>query len=191
MTEITIFGKGNMGKAIGGNFADGGNAVTYLGHSDRPETLGDIVVLAVPYPALKDIAEKYVAQLVGKIVIDITNPVNFDTFDSLTVPTDSSAAQELAQLLPDAKIVKGFNTNFASTLLSKKIGDAQTTTVLLASDHDAAKETIAQALSGSNLAVVDAGSLKRAKELEEIGFFQMTLAASEKISWNGGFTLLK
>jgi predicted dinucleotide-binding enzyme len=36
---------------------------------------------------------------------------------------------------------------------------------------------------------VDAGGLKRARELEAIGFLQLTLAAGEKTSWTGGFTL--
>jgi len=43
------------------------------------------------------------------------------------------------------------------------------------------------ALDGSGLKVMDSGKLKRARELEAFGFLQMILAASEKISWNGGF----
>ena len=43
------------------------------------------------------------------------------------------------------------------------------------------------ALDGSGLAFIDAGSLKRARELEAMGFLQIALAVSEKISWTGGF----
>jgi predicted dinucleotide-binding enzyme len=39
------------------------------------------------------------------------------------------------------------------------------------------------------MATLDAGSLKRARELESVGFLQLTLAGSEKISWDGGFGL--
>ena len=38
---------------------------------------------------------------------------------------------------------------------------------------------------------VDAGSLKRARELEAIGFLQLTLAAGEKIGWTAGFALVR
>jgi 8-hydroxy-5-deazaflavin:NADPH oxidoreductase len=53
------------------------------------------------------------------------------------------------------------------------------------------KETIIKALENSGLSLLDAGSLKRARELEAIGFLQITLAASEKISWDGGFGIFK
>jgi predicted dinucleotide-binding enzyme len=59
----------------------------------KPVT-GEIVVLAVPYPALADVLATRGGQLAGKVVVDITNPLNFKTFDSLTVPAGSSAAAE-------------------------------------------------------------------------------------------------
>lgn len=92
--EITIFGKGNMGKAIGGNFEKAGQKVTYGGR-DFKGALGDMVVLAVPYGAVDGILSAHKEELAGKVVVDITNPVNFDTFDGLVVPADSSAAAEI------------------------------------------------------------------------------------------------
>lgn len=174
--EITIFGKGNMGQAIGKNFAEAGNNVQYYGSKDTAQQLGDIVVMAVPYPALAALAKQYQAELAGKIVVDITNPLNFETWDELVVPADSSAAQQLQELLPESKVLKAFNTNFAATLQSGKIGD----------DEDA-KETFKSALASSALQVLNAGKLKRAREMEATGFLQMTLAASEQIGWDGGF----
>ena len=187
MTNITIFGKGNMGTAIGNNFKDAGNQVNYIDAGDAVENIGEIVVLAVPYQVAMGIAKANKAALAGKTVIDITNPLNFDTWDELVVPADSSAAAQIAAELPESKVVKGFNTTFAGTLAAKKIGGSHTTTVQLASDFDDAKQAIIDALDGSGLKVMDSGKLKRARELEAFGFLQMTLAASEKISWNGGF----
>ena len=184
--KVTIFGKGNMGKAIGKNFELAGNQVEYFGSGDKAENLGDLVIMAVPFGALESIANQYKDELKGKIVIDISNPLNFDTWDELVVPADSSAAQLLQSWLPDSKVVKGFNTTFAATLQSGKIGDLPTT-VLLAGDDQEAKGTIKEALAGSPLRVFDAGALKRARELEATGFLQMTLAASEQIGWTGGF----
>ena len=64
------------------------------------------------------------------------------------------------------------------------------TTVLLASDYADAKAKIEEVLSGSDLRVKDAGSLKRARELEAMGFLQISLAAREQASWTGGFAVL-
>ena len=58
MATITIFGKGNMGSAIGGNFETAGNVVSYIGSGESSDQLGDIVVLAVPYSALSSIVEE-------------------------------------------------------------------------------------------------------------------------------------
>lgn len=187
--EITIFGKGNMGQAIGKNFADAGNDVQYYGSKDTAERLGDIVIMAVPYPALAALAKQYQTKLAGKIVVDITNPLNFETFDELVVPADSSAAQQLQKLLPASTVLKAFNTTFAATLQSGKIGNLPTT-VLVAGDDEDAKETFKAALADSALRVLDAGKLKRARELESLGFLQLTLAASEKIGWDGGFGIV-
>lgn len=184
--EITIFGKGNMGQAIGKNFAEAGNNVQYYGSKDTAQQLGNIVVMAVPYPALAALAKQYQAELAGKIVVDITNPLNFETWDELVVPADSSAAQQLQELLPESKVLKAFNTNFAATLQSGKIGELPTT-VLVAGDDEEAKAAFKSALASSALRVLNAGKLKRAREMEATGFLQMTLAASKQIGWDGGF----
>lgn len=191
MTTVTIFGKGNMGQAIGSNFQEAGNEVNYI-TSDSPKSkLGELVVLAVPYPAVSKIIADYKDELKSKIIIDITNPVNFDTFDDLVVPSDSSAAALIAEQLPDSLIVKGFNTTFAGTLATGKIADTHQTTVLLAGDHVEAKNKVVKALENSKLSLLDAGTLKRARELEALGFLQISLAGAEKISWMGGFGIFE
>jgi len=190
MTSITIFGNGNMGTAIDAVLAAGGADVQHIGSSERKaEVSGDIVVLAVPYPALAQIAADYGDQLAGKTVVDITNPLDFETFDALVVPAGSSAAEELQQALPTANVVKAFNTNFAATLASGRVGDAATT-VLIASDDARAKSALADAIAAGGLRAIDAGSVKRAHELEAIGFLQLTLAAQEKVDWTAGFAVV-
>lgn len=191
MTSTTIFGTGNMGQAITGVLARGGAVVQHIGSSDTRATVtGDLVVLAVPYAALATICADYGSQLAGKVVVDITNPVNFETFDSLVVPAGSSAAAELQKALPDAKVLKAFNTNFAATLASGTIG-GQTTTVLVAGDDAEARGTLIGAVEAGGLAAIDAGSLARAHELEALGFLQLTLAADEKVGWTAGFAVVR
>jgi predicted dinucleotide-binding enzyme len=118
----------------------------------------------------------------------VTNPVDFATFDSLVVPAGSSATAELAERLPDARVLKAFNTTFAATLASGTVG-ALPTTVLIAGDDADAKATLAAVVEGGGLRAVDAGPLRRAHELEALGFLPMTLAAAEQTSWTTGFTL--
>lgn len=190
MAHITIMGTGNMGQAIAAVAGRGGHSVQLLGSDAGAEMItGEIVVLATPYSALTQIVSERGDSLAGKIVVDITNPVNFETFDSLTVPADSSAAAELAAALPGSTVLKAFNTNFAATLASGKVGDV-TTTVLIAGDDATAKATLAGVVATGGLNAIDAGGLNRARELEAIGFLQITLAAGEKIAWTAGFGVI-
>lgn len=191
MATITILGKGNMGQAIAGIATKGGNSVEVFDSSDQAKTIsGDIVVLAVPYPAVDQIIAERPGQFDGRIVVDITNPLNFETFDSLVVPADGSAASEIAAKLPNAKVLKAFNTNFAATLATGSVGEQVPTTVLVAGDDSDAKAALVGVVSAGGVKAIDAGALKRARELEAIGFLQLTLAAGEKLPWTAGFGVI-
>ena len=191
MTAVTIFGKGNMGAAIKGIATKAGASVQVIDSSTPAGTTveGSIVVLAVPYPALASIAAGYASQLAGKTVVDITNPLDFSTFESL-VPSDSSAAQQIAEQLPDSHVLKAFNTNFAATLQSGTVGDTSaTTTVLIAGDDTDAKNALIALVHDGGLRAVDTCNLARARELEAVGYLQLSLAVNGKIGWTGGFSL--
>ena len=187
MTHVSIIGKGNMGQAISSIVTQGGNTVEVLDQSDGDKSVtGDIVVLAVPYPAVADVIAKRADQFANKVVVDITNPLNFETFDSLTVPADGSAAAEIAAALTQSRVLKAFNTTFAATLASGTVGPVPTT-VLIAGDDADAKALLAGVVAAGGLRALDAGALSRARELEALGFLQLTLAVTEKVSWTGGF----
>ncbi|WP_198931613.1 NADPH-dependent F420 reductase [Corynebacterium glutamicum] len=192
MTTYTIFGRGNMGTAIAGVLTKGGATVEHIGSADSGTATinGDVVILAVPYPAVESIIASHKDALAGKTVIDIINPLNFETFDSLVVPVGSSATAEIQAQLPTSRVLKAFNTNFAATLATGKVSDI-TTTVLVAGDDEDAKNALITDVNAGGLDALDAGSLKRAHELEAVGFLQLTLAGSEKIGWTGGFGLVK
>ena len=190
MAHVSIIGTGNMGQAISGIVTKGGNTVELIGSTDADrQVTGDVVVLAVPYPAVSQVLAARGESLAGKVVVDITNPLDFATFDSLTVPADGSAAAEIAAALPQSRVLKAFNTTFAGTLATGSVGPL-TTTVLIAGDDGDAKSLLAGIVTAGGLRAVDAGSLRRARELEALGFLQLTLAAAEKISWTGGFGLV-
>ncbi len=136
--HVTIIGTGNMARGIGSRVLAGGHDLTVIGKDDEAAKAvvadiggnpgdrveGDIVVLAVYYPDARSIAEQRADELVGKVVVDITNPVN-ETYDDLVVPPDSSATAELAALAPEARFVKAFNTTFATTLREGEVSGQQ------------------------------------------------------------------
>jgi 8-hydroxy-5-deazaflavin:NADPH oxidoreductase len=192
--DVTILGTGNMARGIGRVLVAGGHQVTVLGKEtdDAEAVVGDlggdgsvkagrfgdditddVVVLAVYYPDAKAAVEQYGDALSGKVVVDITNPVN-ETFDGLVTPPDSSAAQELASSVPGARVVKAFNTTFAATLGGGEVS-GQPLDVFVAGDDEDAKGTVAQLAEGGGLRPVDVGPLKRARELEAMGLVHMSV----------------
>jgi predicted dinucleotide-binding enzyme len=190
MAQVTIIGAGNMGQALAAVVAKGGNDVQQLTSADAgtPVT-GDVVILAVPHTAVAGVVAERGEQLAGKVVVDITNPISFETFQ-LTVPADSSAAAELAAALPQAKVLKAFNTTFGPTLATGTVGDAAPTTVLIAGDDEDAKTQLADIVTAGGLRTLDAGPLARARELEAFAFLQISLAATGKLPWTGGFAVI-
>ena len=191
--DVTIIGTGNMARAIGKRLTAGGHQVTVLGkETDAAEAVveelgtesakagrsgepidDEVVVLAVYYPDAKAAVEGYGDGLSGKVLVDITNPVN-ETYDDLVTPPDGSAAQELAAVSPGARVVKAFNTTFANTLGEGRVGD-QPLDVFLAGDDEDAKATVSKLVEDGGLRPVDAGALKRARELEAAGLLHMSV----------------
>ncbi|MFV0435245.1 MAG: NADPH-dependent F420 reductase [Leucobacter sp.] len=206
MTSISIIGSGKMSSAIAEVAARAGASIQIIRRravassaAERSgveygimgdELTGDLVVLAVPYAAYPSILEHYRDQLGTKVVIDISNPIDFTTYDELRVPADSSTAAELARQLPEgASVVKAFNVNLGDTLITGTNGTTPTT-VLFAGDYADAKIAVAALIEAAGLRAVDVGPLSRARELEAMGFLQIVLAALGKTRYESGFTLL-
>jgi 8-hydroxy-5-deazaflavin:NADPH oxidoreductase len=139
---------------------------------------GDVVVLAVPYAAAGPLIKQYGDQLSGKIVVDITNPIDVETFDRLVTPADSSAAQEIAKVTPaGAQVVKAFNTTFAGTLVAGQVKD-QPLDVFIAGDEADAKGTVAELVEAGGQRPIDVGPLANARYLEGLGFLHIALQMS-------------
>ena len=192
--NVTIIGTGNMGRGIATRLLAGGHEVTLLDRDGaRSEALagelggsagagtvgdpisGDVVVRAVPYEAAAPLVRQYGEALSGKVVVDITNPVNWETFDGLVTPPDSSAAEEIEKAAPEgARIVKAFNTTFARTLTEGQVA-GQPLDVFIAGDDDDARATVAGLAEDGGLHAIDAGPLVRARELEALGLLHITL----------------
>lgn len=206
MTSISIIGSGKMSGAIAEVAARAGAGVQIIKRSAesrsaaRPgpgygvmgdKLTGDLVVLAVPYGAYPGIVEHYRDQFREKVVIDISNPIDFSTYDRLVSPADSSTAAELVKLLPaGTAVVKAFNVNLGDTLVSGTNGTTRTT-VLFAGDYAEAKMAVAEFIEAAGMRAVDVGPLTRARELEAMGFLQIVVAALGKTRYESGFALLE
>jgi predicted dinucleotide-binding enzyme len=202
--DITIIGTGNMARGIAMRALAGGHTVTLLGTAaEKAQALADelsgevragqvgdrladdIVVLAVWHAALEDVLGRYGDQLDGKVVVDITNPIDVDAFEPLKLEA-GSGAQEIAAKAPGARVVKAFNTTFAGTLVEGRVA-GQPLDVLLVSDDEEAKRTVSRIVSDAGLRPIDAGPLKRARELEALGYLHMVI--QQPLETNFGSTV--
>src|SRR5919206_395738 len=166
--QVTVIGAGNMGRGIGHRLVAGGHSVMIVDRDPEEagrlaeelraaaqggatveaagpgaELRGEVVILAVYYPGSLELARELGERLAGKVVVDISNPLN-QTFDGLATEPGTSAAKELAAALPaGARVVKAFNTTFSGTLVEGQVA-GQPLDVLIAGDDEEAKETVAQ-----------------------------------------------
>lgn len=187
--NITILGNGHLAQAVGKNLALGQNQVSYITH-ENDRSLADLVIFAVPFTAIDDIISRYQQQLAGKIIIDATNPLDFQTWQPL-VPADSSSAAILAQKLPESTVLKAFNTTTAASLQAGRLSNGQPAQVLVAGDDEAAKQTLTSLLAASPLKVVNVGGLSRARELEALGLLELSMAFQKQLPMDGGFLIVK
>lgn len=164
--------------------ADAG--VTALPSQDAVEW-ADVIVLAIPGLAAGDWADEVAGQLSGKVLIDATNPMNEEMSDLFT--RGSSNAEELQEQLPSTKVVKAFNTIFASRLNDPK-QDGTPLDALVAADDDTAKKTVVELATSLGFAPRDAGGLRMARALEEIAFLHIAMNAMNNWVWQSAVTLV-
>jgi predicted dinucleotide-binding enzyme len=135
---------------------------------------GDIVILAVPYPAVLDVVKQYGEALAGKLLVDITNPVA-SHYTSFVTPDDSFGALEIAKAAHgNADIVKAFNTQFSHVLAAGPV-DGHTLDVFLAGDNAQARARISAFVESLGLRPMDIGPLPRARTLEHVCLLSLGL----------------
>ena len=149
----------------------------------------DLVVLALPYPLGRQLVRDQGAALSGTIVVDTCNPVDFSTFDSLLTSPGMSAAEEIAEANPAARVVKAFNTTFQEALVAGSVGGLPLD-VFLAGDDQGAKDKVAALVEDCGMRPVDTGPLRRARELEGFQLLHMTLQGPLGLDWRSAIKLL-
>ena len=197
-----------MGRAIGTRAVAGGHEVELVGRDPAdaqklaeelgpsanavdPEADfgGEVVVLAMYYPGIKDAARQYANKLAGKVVVDISNPVNTETWNDVATPPGTSSAEEIEQLVPEGTaVVKAFNTTFAPTLVKGEV-DGQPLDVLIAGDDEEAKQEVAGLVSDGGLRPIDVGPLRRAQQLEQLGFLHIAIQQPHNLGFGSAIKL--
>jgi len=212
--NISIIGTGNMARGIGTRLLAGGHNVTLVGRDlveanelanelRSKATNGatattapfgnpiadEVVFLAVDYASAAPIIQEYGTQFANKTIVDITNPLN-ETYTGLATAPGTSGAETIAKVAPrGAKVVKAFNTTFAGTLVAGKVA-GQPLDVLIASDDETARATIAQLVKDGGLNAVDVGPLQRSRQLEELAFLGITLQSELNTNFMSAWKLL-
>ena len=182
---IAIIGTGDVAKALGPEFAAQGHTIIY--GSRNPDGLkaqdlvkisgdgasavsqqdavidADIVVLAVPGMMVAEIT-KALGDLSGKIIIDPTNPLK-RTALKLQHGVETSNAQIIQELAPDAHVVKAFNTLNWKTMIDPELASGPVS-IPLAGDSNDAKKVVAKLVEGMGLEAIDVGGIENAHWVE-------------------------
>ena len=212
---IAIIGaSGNMGSAIARSLA-GGNYRLLLYATDKEKTAAvlqsihtanpgaeaeslecstqasweaDIIILAVPYAAEKEVAEKIREVANQKIVISISNPLNA-SYTGLVTDPGTSAGEELQQLLPHSKVVKAFNTTYAADFAIPIIDGKQVDGFIAGNDEEAL-QTVTQIVAVAGFNPLVAGELSISRTLENMQSLLISLTIKNGYNWHAGWKLL-
>ena len=184
---VAVIGTGRMGSAIGPRMAELGHTVVYGSREpDRDDVVAlvsrtggnasarmsaeaigdaDIVILAVPWAAVEGIVTS-VGDWSGKLIIDMTNPMQVGDDGYFFHPLNEAGAQKIDRWASGATVVKAFSTvgSFAIADLSSAGGPVS---VQVAADDREAKCRVMQLGADLGFEPYDAGPLKHAKILED------------------------
>jgi len=208
LMKIAIIGAGNVGGALAKRVSRAGHDVVIAdrdpeeagqlasqvggtGTADlgRAASQADVIVLAVPFAAsAEEVCKAIAGQVKGKIVIDATNPVKPD-FSGLATEGGPSGAERIQQWLPSARVVKAFNTVFASNQADPVV-EGEPVDGFVAADDEQARKTVLALLAEIGFRPIDVGPLARARELEALAFLNMMLQVTRNGNWRSAWKLL-
>ena len=175
-----------------GEWLSGGGAGIEAGTFAQTAAHGELLVLAV----LGDAAENAIddagaANFTGKVVIDAMNPLDFSGGfpPKLSICGEDSLGERVQRALPDAKVVKAFNTIGNPYFVDPGFSDGQPT-MLIAGDDDAAKHTVTDVLAEFGWSdTIDIGGIEASRELEAICIAWVKIGGARG-AWDHGFKLL-
>lgn len=156
------------------------------------EAAGDaeLILRAVPFDSVVG-ALRECGDLVGKIVIDATNPLKFtDGGLNLSIGFETSGAEQIAQLARGANVVKCFNqTGFGN--MAEPQYKTGSTVMFVCGDDSSANERVRQLAEAIGFEAVDAGKLVIARLLEPLAMLWIHLAFTTDLKRDFAFALLR
>jgi len=182
--RIAIIGTGNVGAALGPEFAALGHEIVYGSRDPSKDEVkaliertggnasaktpaesvvgADIVLLAVPGRLVESIT-KSLGDLSGKIIIDPTNHYVRDGVPHLAA--DTSNGEIIQSAAPDAYVVKAFNTLNWQQMVDPESSGGPVTIPLVGNDA-VAKAKVAEIVAGMGLEPIDLGPVQNARHVE-------------------------
>jgi predicted dinucleotide-binding enzyme len=200
--KIAILGFGHVGQQFANLFSKAGHEVIVGLRSISSQELpypsvtlkeaakvAEVVAIAIPFTACVDVLPELAEVTKGKIVIDSTNPLNADWSPKL-LGQENSASEEISRMLPEAYIVKAFNTIFAD-VMSEPVKDGQVITAFIAGDNSAAKQKVIALAKDIGYAPVDTGFLYTARYLESMAHLNIQIAVGQGGGTKAAFVYLQ
>lgn len=205
--DIAIIGTGNVGSGLASAFIGAGHRVYLTARTaNKVESvaqatgaivatspaaaaaLADVVILAVPFGATEALASAIRPVVNGKTIVDVTNPAKADWSGPLFSGSDSGA-EHIAAWLPEAHVVKAFNTVLASNLADPTPEGIALDGYVAADDADAKAQVLGLA-AAIGLHPVDVGPLSAARLLEPLAWLNISLNMQPGWTWKTGWKLV-
>lgn len=208
--KIAVIGTGYVGRALGAGWSRCGHDVVFGSRTPQGEkatsllqelgggvavttpaeaaATSDVVVLAIPWNQAESIVET-LGDLAGKTIVDCINPLN-ESFTGLDLGFHESAAERIAAWVPQANVVKAFNTVSAATMTDANYNGVEAT-VFYCGDNQEAKAAVAQLAADLGMEPVDAGPLQNARHLEPLAMLYIHLAVREGWGANCALKMMK
>lgn len=212
--RVGVLGSGEVGRCLAAGFAGRGHEVMIgsrdpakaelrewlagdgsgieVGTFAETAAHGELLVLAVLGNAAEEaIADAGPDNFKGKIVIDAMNPLDFSGGfpPKLSIAGEDSLGERVQRALPDARVVKAFNTIGNPYFVDPSFSEGQPT-MLIAGDDQSAKDTVRDVLTDFGWSdMVDIGGIEGSRELEAICVVWVKIGGARG-AWDHGFKLL-
>jgi 8-hydroxy-5-deazaflavin:NADPH oxidoreductase len=175
--KIGVLGAGNIGGTLGNHFARAGHEVFFSSrHPDKLRELvteagnwakagtleqaanfGEVIILAIPWRKKEELPSPELFK--SKVVVDAMNP--YTAFGRVMDLGYATSSEDVAKLLPGARLVKAFNTLFAADLRSAAFkSGAERLAMFVAGDDPEAKKTVSALIEDIGFVPIDAGTLR-------------------------------
>ena len=200
--HITIIGTGNVGQKLGRLIANAGHTVIFGAQNPVGVQLpinasvlnlkeaiiaGEVVFFAIPFTAYEDLLPSLETHLSGKIVVDVSNPLN-DDWSPLNLGSDNSAGEIVSKLLPSSKVVKAFNTIFADIMTDTGLNrKGNKVTAFIAGNDENAVDVIKSLASDMGTMPIVVGGIENARYLEAVAHLNIQLAVGQGGGTNAAF----